>query len=369
MEASEMNSKLSKPSVIAMLMVAVMILGVFVFPLWVISLVAPQYPQGLGLLIHVNRIEGITPFDLQNINGLNHYIGMHKIEPGTIQELRYMKYFALGLALSAALVALIRRRSALLVWALIAVVLAGIGMYDFYKWEYRYGHDLDPTAAIKVPGMSYQPPIFGTKQLLNFRTTAYPGIGGWLAMIAVALGVACVVYECWLRGRIATSRTRQVAHRATPLTAGIMLCVAFAGASALSGCAKKPATIAFGTDACEHCSMTITDQRYGAILVTDKGRSYKFDSVECMMGALAQGEKLAGATVHSFYVMDYAHPGQIIDASHASFLVSPNLPSPMGANVSSFGQEVDANHVQTEKGGDIMTWGAVQRHIQEWEKS
>jgi copper chaperone NosL len=335
----------------------------------VISLVAPQYPQGLGLLIHVDRIEGITPFDLQNINGLNHYIGMHKIEPGTIQELRYMKYFALGLAVTAALVALIRRRSVLLAWALIAVVLAGIGMYDFYQWEYRYGHDLDPSAAIKVPGMSYQPPMIGTRQLLNFRTTAYPGIGGWLAMIAVALGVACVVYEYWLRGRLATSRARHMAPRTTPVAAGVLLCVLFAGATLLNGCTKKPAAIAFGTDACEHCSMTITDNHYGAVLVTDKGRSYKFDSVECMLDALGNGGKLAGTTVHSFYVMDYAHPGTVIDASHASFLVSPNLPSPMGANVTSFAQEVDASNVRTAKGGDIMTWQSVQSQLSESMKS
>src|SRR5262249_35988532 len=83
-EASDMKTRPSTPSVIAMLMVAVMIMGVFVFPLWVISLVAPQYPQGLGLLIHVDHIEGTAPFDLQNINTVNHYIGMHKIDPGTI---------------------------------------------------------------------------------------------------------------------------------------------------------------------------------------------------------------------------------------------------------------------------------------------
>ena len=351
-----------------MLMVAVMILGVFVFPLWVISLVAPQYPQGLGLLIHVDRIEGITPFDLQNINGLNHYIGMHKIEPGTIQELRYMKYFALGLAVTAALVALIRRRAVLLAWALIAIVLAGIGMYDFYQWEYRYGHDLDPSAAIKVPGMSYQPPMIGTKQLLNFRTTAYPGIGGWLAMIAVGLGVACVVYEYWLRGRIATSRARHMPQPITPVAATVLLCAAF-GVATLNGCAKKPAAIAFGTDACEHCSMTITDQHYGAVLVTEKGRSYKFDSVECMIESLAQGGKLEGAAVHAFYVMDYARPGRLVAATQASFLVSPNLPSPMGANVSSFAEAAAAGGVRNEKGGDVMDWNAVQKHLRDSSRS
>ena len=77
-------------------------------------------------------------------------------------------------------------------------------MYDFYKWEYDYGHDLDPTAAIKIPGMSYQPPLIGTKQLLNFTATSWPASGGWLAIVAVTLGVACVGYEYFVRSR--TSR-------------------------------------------------------------------------------------------------------------------------------------------------------------------
>jgi len=347
-----------------MLLVAVMILGVFVFPLWVISLVAPQYPQGLGLLIHVDRIEGVSPHDLQNINGLNHYIGMHKIEPGTIQELRYMKYFALGLSLAAALVALIRRRAAVLVWAIIAVSLAGVGMYDFYQWEYRYGHDLDPSAAIKVPGMSYQPPLFGTRQMLNFTATAWPGIGGWLAMLAVGLGVACVVYEYRLRRKMAPAACCAVRPAAAMTGAGL-LCAVFIASTLLGGCAKKPATIVLGADACEHCSMTITNPHYGAMFVSDKGRSYKFDSVECMVASLAGGGKFAGMSVHSFYVVDFAHPGRVVDASHAMFLVSPNLPSPMGANVSSFAQEVDAGHIQRAKGGDVMNWESIQQHLRE----
>jgi len=352
-----------------MVLVAVMILGVFVFPLWVISLLAPQYPQGLGLLIHVNRIEGVSPYDLQNINGLNHYIGMHKIEPGVIQELRYMKYFALGLALAAALVALLRRRALLLAWTIIAISLAGVGMYDFYQWEYKYGHDLDPSAAIKVPGMTYQPPMFGTRQMLNFTATAWPGVGGWLAMAAVALGVACVFYEYRFRRRTAPAAPGRMAHSATTVTAVGILCIAISGAALLTGCAKKPAAFAFDTDACEQCSMTISDQRYGAEFVSDRGRSYKFDSVECMIRSLAPGGKFSDVTVHSSYVMDYAHPGRVVDATRAVYLVSAALPSPMGANVSSFNARAIANTVQKEKGGDMMDWEAIQKHLREWAQS
>jgi len=359
-----MKNKLSKPSTIAMLLVAVMILGVFVFPLWVISLKAPQYPQGLGLLIHVDRIESVSPNDLQNINGLNHCIGMHRIEPGAIQELRYMKYFVIGLAAAAALVALIRRRPLLLAWVAIAVVLAGIGMYDFYRWEYRYGHELDPSAAIKVPGMTYQPPMFGTKQLLNFTTTAWPAVGGWLAMIAVTLGVACVPYEYRFRRRPLRHAKLDNACPACKVGTALLLCIALGGVF-VSGCTKKPAAIVLGTDACEHCSMTITNPHYGAVFVSDKGRSYKFDSVECMVESLADGGKFAGMSAHAFYVVDFAHPGRVVDAWHAMFLVSPNLPSPMGANVTSFAEELDADNIQKAKGGDVMNWEAIQQHVRE----
>ena len=117
-------ARLSKLSTVAMWVAAAAILGVFVFPLWKISLHAPQYPQGLGIDIWIHRIEGATPHDLQNINGLNHYIGMKAIVPDSIPELRFMKYFAFGLSLLAASVALVRRRWALVAWVVVAAGLA-----------------------------------------------------------------------------------------------------------------------------------------------------------------------------------------------------------------------------------------------------
>jgi len=366
------RATLSRASVVAMLATAVMLLGVFVFPLWVISLVAPQYPQGLGLHIWINRIEGAAPFDLQNINGLNHYIGMHKIEPDVIPELRYMKYFAMGLSATAALVALVRRRWALLAWVLVALVLAGVGMVDFYTWEYNYGHDLDPSAAIKVPGMTYQPPMIGTKQMLNFQATAWPGIGGLLAMLGVGIAVLAAMYEFVLRGRrLRREQRSQVRiHPAAPVVASVLLCAALATLlSFATGCAREPAAIGYGTDACEQCSMTITDERHGAVIVTTKGRSHKFDSVECMFQALMPDQKLSGVEVHSWHVVDYANRGTLIDATTAHYLVSPGVPSPMGANVSSFSAPEDAGGVQQEKGGDVMDWKAVGDYLRSWATS
>ena len=157
---------------------SVLLLGVFVLPLWRIELVAPQYPEGLGMLIRVNTVSGIKPNDLANINGLNHYIGMKPIEPAAIPELRMMPWIVAGLAAFGLLGAALGARRLLYGWLGGFVTLAVVGLIDFWRWEYDYGHNIDfEHAIIKVPGMTYQPPLIGTKQLLNFTASSWPALG------------------------------------------------------------------------------------------------------------------------------------------------------------------------------------------------
>src|SRR5699024_11049725 len=138
---------------------------VYIFPIWSISLSAPQYPEGIGMNIWVSNIEGKSPNDLQNINNLNHYIGMKEITPESIPELKIMPVlFGILIAGGLSIVAW-GNRNWLLLWLMLFAALAVIGLVDFYLWEYDYGHNLNPNAPIKVPGMSYQPPLIGTKQL------------------------------------------------------------------------------------------------------------------------------------------------------------------------------------------------------------
>lgn len=75
--------------------------------------------------------------------------------------------------------------------------------YDFWLWEYDYGHNLDPHAIIKIEGMSYQPPLFGTEQLLNFTASSYPAIG----FAFIALGGLLAVVAWWLSRQTKTSHT------------------------------------------------------------------------------------------------------------------------------------------------------------------
>lgn len=160
------------------------------FPLWQISLIAPQYPEGIGMYIWAHTVAGVNPNDLQNINGLNHYIGMKIIEPDSIKELKIMPPGIIAMTIAGLLIAWRGNRKWILLWAG-ALLLAGLaGFVDFYIWEYDYGHNLDlENAPIKIPGMSYQPPLLGSKQLLNFVATSWPATGGILAISAVLLAI------------------------------------------------------------------------------------------------------------------------------------------------------------------------------------
>ena len=89
---------------------ALLLLGLYAVPLWRIQLHAPQYPEGLGLLIRVNTITGIKPADLDNINGLNHYIGMKAIDPEAVPVLAIMPWVVGALSLGALLVAAVGLR-------------------------------------------------------------------------------------------------------------------------------------------------------------------------------------------------------------------------------------------------------------------
>ena len=179
---------------------SLLLLGLYVTPLWRIVLHAPQYPEGLGLRIWVDRIAGAGPNDLNSINGLNHYIGMHAIVPDDFPELRLMPWILAGLIAAGLLVALVGRRGPLYLWLQLIALGAVAGLADFYRWGYAYGHELDEHAAIKVPGMSYQPPVIGTKQLLNFHASSWPDVGAWIAAAVLAIGIVVAVLE-WRRAR------------------------------------------------------------------------------------------------------------------------------------------------------------------------
>jgi len=156
---------------------AVALFGTFLAPIWRITLEAPQYPNGVTMYIWINQISGSEPGTLQNINILNHYVGMKMIEPESIPELKYFPKVIIGMAILGIIFGLINNKKLWITWGIILVILGTFGIYDFYLWEYDYGHNLSDDAPIKVPGQAYQPPLFGTKMLLNFNAISYPHFG------------------------------------------------------------------------------------------------------------------------------------------------------------------------------------------------
>lgn len=190
------KGKISKLSVV-LLIVAAIFTGIAAFTsLWRIDITAPQYPE--GMVMYIGGMQGVDGgedgIDLEKINELNHYVGMMQIHPGDFWEFSVLPYVILAFAVWFLLSAIARKKG-MTIAGLIAFGIFGIlGFIDFYHWMYVYGHDLDPTAPIKIPGMSYQPPMLGIKQLLNMTVLSQPDLGGYLLIIAGVL-LAFVVFK------------------------------------------------------------------------------------------------------------------------------------------------------------------------------
>lgn len=183
------NNALTKLSRILIAVCGVALAVSIFVPLWSIYLTAPQYPEGLAMFLWPNKITG----EYEIINGLNHYIGMKTIHPEDFWEFKVLPY-ALGFfALLCFLTTFLNKRSFLYILAILFMLFGIAFMADFWLWEYDYGHNLDPNAAIVVPGMSYQPPLIGFKQLLNFGAYSYPNIGGGI-MFGVAIILAILAF-------------------------------------------------------------------------------------------------------------------------------------------------------------------------------
>ena len=305
------TSRMPRAARVLTLAASLLLGAMFFTPVWSVRLVAPQYPEGLGMLIRLNTIEGVKEHDLRNINALNHYIGMKPIVPDAIRELRYMPWIVGGLIVAGIVVAALGRRRALLVWTAAFAALGAAGLYDFWRWSYDYGHNLDvANAIIVVPGMSYQPPLIGTKQLLNFTATSLPHVGGVIAGIALVLAAAAL---------FVSYRRRRAAIGASGL------------ALAAAACASSSPTIALGVDACAECRMIISDSRFAAALVTSTGRTITFDSIDCLLEYLAEHE---GERNRRVLVADAGAAALgFLDAREAVFVRDGALRPPMGSAI------------------------------------
>ena len=128
----------------------------------------------------------------------------------------------------------------------------------------------------------------------------------------------------------------------------------------LAGCQVKPEPIAYGSDACHFCRMTIVDQQHGAEMVTRKGKVFKFDAVECLLNHL---KEVDDQSVALNLVNTYTQPGKLKDATGAAYLVSEAIPSPMGEFLTAFEKEMDALDAVEKHGGDVYSWAEIRNRF------
>ncbi len=124
----------------------------------------------------------------------------------------------------------------------------------------------------------------------------------------------------------------------------------------LASCSVEPKPIEYGKDACHFCKMNIVDKQHGAEFVTKKGKAFKFDAVECMLDELKEQNR---DDIKFLLANTYDAPTKLIDAKKATYLISENLPSPMGAHLTAFEKHDVAMAVQKDKGGSLYDWDAL----------
>jgi copper chaperone NosL len=314
----------------------------FFLPFWFIFLIAPQYPEGLTMQIWLNKITG----QVEIINGLNHYIGMKHIKAEMFPEFGYLVYIVGAFILLGLIVALVGKRRWLFGYLILTALGGAAALYDFWSWGYDYGHNLDPKAAIQVPGLYYQPPLIGHKTLLNFDAYSYPDTGGWVVVVAALLLVGVWAFEFYKSRKTKTVPVSRYSRLATVAAAFLIF---------LSSCSTGPEKIAYGKDGCDDCKMTIMDPKFGGEIITKKGKVYKFDDAHCLAhfqrsGAVKESE--IGQTVFA----DYEKEGTFLNAASLFFVQSPQLKSPMNSNTAAFASRQAADKKAAAVSGTVLDW-------------
>ena len=186
-ETTFFEQPLTLKSRILILIAVLVLLPTYFFPLWNMSFYSNQYTDGLVLHIYSYQLEGgKTPNrdDLREINSLNHYIGMRPLLESDFSEFTWVP-LVIGLLMILALRAMVLGKMSNLVDVFVLFTYFGLfSLWSFYHRLYMYGHNLDPTASIKV--QPFTPPVFGSKQIANFMVNSYPGFASY-ALIAFAV--------------------------------------------------------------------------------------------------------------------------------------------------------------------------------------
>ena len=320
------------------------LVAVLFVPLWQIELNAPQYPEGLILKMYPHKIAG----NVDIINGLNHYIGMKTLHTADFIEFTILPYIIIFFAVCCLLVALFLKKRKWLVTLFIMFVLFGaIAMADFWRWEYNYGHNLSPDAAIQIPGMAYQPPLIGYKKLLNFGAYSIPDTGGWIFVAVGALLLTALIIQF-------KSKKKQSVAGVNKINTAVAAFFIFGFMS----CNTVPQPIKLGADACSFCKMSISDNRFGAEIITKKGKVFKFDDMHCLL-EFRKANTINNNDIKETYFVNFDEPHNFIDAPKAFLLKSDGLHSPMNGNVAAFSDENKLKQAVPKFNGEAVGWDAL----------
>ncbi len=329
--------KLNLKARIIIVLASLSLIVAYFVPVWVIYLFAPQYPEGLTMNIWLTRLSG----DIDIINGLNHYIGMKHIKAEMFPEFSFLIYVVAFFILMGLLVAYVGN-TRFLFWYLVFTVFCGVfAMFDFYRWGYEYGHNLDENAAIKVPGLSYQPPLLGHKRLLNFDAYSYPSIGGWVVIIAAGL-----MGFIWFSTLFNFGKKLFVQSSLFTAVAIILF---------LSSCQVEPEPIKPGLDSCSACKMSIMDIKFAAEIITKKGKIIKFDDVGCLSQWLKK-EYTNEADCKRILVSQYTDTKNWLDVQSAVFIQSESIHSPMNYNFAAFKPDQNIESVLSNETKKKFSW-------------
>ncbi|HET9279039.1 MAG TPA: nitrous oxide reductase accessory protein NosL [Flavitalea sp.] len=325
---------------------ALALIIMFFVPAWSIYLIAPQYPEGLSMQIWLHKISG----QVEIINGLNHYIGMKHIDANMFPEFSFLPYVLVFFILIGLAIAITGSRKLLFSYLVLSVIAAVAALVDFYMWGYDYGHNLDQTAAIQVPGLSYQPPVIGHKKLLNFDAFSYPDTGGWI-LVAVTALFGVIWFLEW-RKQKKQKQMNQSTKRAS-------VAVTIAAVLFMTACTPKAEKIAIGKDNCSECKMTIMDPKFGGELVTKKGKVYKFDDTHCI-AAFLERRGIELSDIHKTLFVNYSNPQEFVEVKSAEFVVSSQFKSPMGGNAAAFKNKTEAEKKSEEmQGSKVTNWATL----------
>lgn len=337
-------TKITNKSRVIVAITSLALIVCYFVPIWRIDLFAPQYPEGLTMKIWLNTLTG----DVEIINGLNHYIGMRHIKVEMFPEFSFLIY-VVGFYILLGLLVAYFGRLAILFWYLVFTAFGGVfAMFDFYRWGYDYGHNLDETAAIKVPGLSYQPPLLGHKRLLNFDAYSLPDIGGWIVIIAASIMILIWIFEYYR-------------HHKFPVKFSSILMLPIL--ISISSCNVQPEPFKLGTDVCYMCKMGIVDLKFGSQIITKKGKVYKFDDIGCMIRLLKSGTFDSNA-IKTMVVADFSHPNTFIPVDQSTFVSGQEIKSPMNFNLAAYTKESDANRNFENSAIKFYNWNVIYQQIE-----